>query len=125
MKSAALSIRIKPLGIDGLGKERLKRKVVELWNELVRCQTEVYDLEEVARRQEYDVSVQHWTDVQDDAMFDRFVITWFETIPVQGTEGATKAAITASCHEIGIAGRGFNGEVSGEWNFLVHFVKYL
>lgn len=51
-----MSQRIKPLGAEGLGKERLKRKVGELWGELVKLQTEVYDLEEIHKRQEYDVS---------------------------------------------------------------------
>lgn len=55
MKAAALSVRLKPLGTEGLGKERLKRKAEELWREIVRLETERFDLEEVRRRQEYDV----------------------------------------------------------------------
>lgn len=55
-KRIALSIRIKPLTIDNLGAEKLKAKVTELWEAIVKLETEKYDLEERQKRQEYDVS---------------------------------------------------------------------
>ena len=45
-KRIALSIRIKPLDLDGLGKVGLKEKAEELWQNLIRLETEKYDLED-------------------------------------------------------------------------------
>ena len=39
-----------------LGVEGLKSKAVELWENIVRLETEKYDLEERQKRQGYDVS---------------------------------------------------------------------
>lgn len=55
-KRISLSIRIKPLDIDGLGAEKLRTKATELWEAIVKLETEKYDLEERQKRQEYDVS---------------------------------------------------------------------
>ena len=71
-KRIALSIRIKSLELDGiktlifvkpniflsvgLGKEGLKSKADELWENVVRLETEKYDLEMRRERQGYDVS---------------------------------------------------------------------
>ena len=55
-KRIALSIRIKPLDLDGLGKAGLKEKAEELWQNLIRLETEKYDLEDRQKRQGYDVS---------------------------------------------------------------------
>ena len=54
-KKMALSIRVKPLDLQELGKEGLKAKAGELWENIVRLETEKYDLEERQSRQEYDV----------------------------------------------------------------------
>merc|ERR1719150_132970 len=54
-KKISLSIRIKPLEIDDLGKEGLKSKAMELWENIVRLETEKYDLEERQGRQHYDL----------------------------------------------------------------------
>jgi len=54
-KAICLSIRIKPLDVEALSKDSLKRKADELWNKLVILETERYDLEERQRRQDYDV----------------------------------------------------------------------
>ena len=43
-KRIALSIRVKPLDLDGLGKAGLKEKAEELWQNLIRLETEKYDL---------------------------------------------------------------------------------
>lgn len=56
MKEAALSVIITPLEIGGLRKERLKRRAQEMWEKIVKLETERYDLEERRTRQEYDVS---------------------------------------------------------------------
>ena len=55
-KRIALSIRIKPLDLDGLGKAGLKEKAEDLWQNLIRLETEKYDLEDRQKRQGYDVS---------------------------------------------------------------------
>ena len=54
-KKIALSIRIKPMEVTGLGLEGLKTKARDLWENIVRLETEKYDLEERQRRQGYDV----------------------------------------------------------------------
>lgn len=51
-----MSIRIKPLEIEGLGIDKLRNKATELWDVIVKLETEKYDLEERQKRQDYDVS---------------------------------------------------------------------
>lgn len=55
-KKISLSIRIKPLVVDGLGIDKLREKAHELWECIVKLETEKYDLEERQKRQDYDVS---------------------------------------------------------------------
>jgi troponin T len=55
-KKISLSIRIKPLDIEGLGIDKLRNKATELWEAIVKLETEKYDLEERQKRQDYDVS---------------------------------------------------------------------
>lgn len=54
-KKISLSIRIKPLKIDGLSVDKLREKAQELWDCIVKLETEKYDLEERQKRQDYDV----------------------------------------------------------------------
>lgn len=54
-KKISLSIRIKPLVMDGLSEDKLKVKAQELWECIVKLETEKYDLEERQKRQDYDV----------------------------------------------------------------------
>lgn len=54
-KKISLSFRIKPLELDGLSEEVLKKKANEFWEQIVRLETEKYDLEERQKRQDYDV----------------------------------------------------------------------
>jgi len=54
-KKISLSIRIKPLELDGMDQESLKGKATELWDCIVRLETEKYDLEERQKRQDYDL----------------------------------------------------------------------
>ena len=56
-KKISLSIRIKPLDLDAMDHEQLQGKASELWETIVRLETEKYDLEERQKRQDYDVSV--------------------------------------------------------------------
>ena len=42
--------------ITDLGKDGLKSKATELWENVIRLETEKYDLEERQKRQHYDVS---------------------------------------------------------------------
>ena len=55
-KKISLSIRIKPLDLDSMDNEQLQSKASELWETIVRLETEKYDLEERQKRQDYDVS---------------------------------------------------------------------
>ena len=55
-KKISLSIRIKPLDLDAMDGDQLNNKATELWDTIVRLETEKYDLEERQKRQDYDVS---------------------------------------------------------------------
>lgn len=55
-KKISLSFRIKPLDIDHLSAEKLRDKAHELWEAIVKLETEKYDLEERQKRQDYDVN---------------------------------------------------------------------
>merc|ERR1712025_1357207 len=54
-KKISLSIRIKPLDVDSLDSDQLGSKAGELWDTIVRLETEKYDLEERQERQDYDL----------------------------------------------------------------------
>lgn len=54
-KRIAMSFRVKPLQIDGLGAEELKKKANQLWDMIVQLESDKYDLEERQKRQDYDV----------------------------------------------------------------------
>ncbi|XP_076262250.1 troponin T, skeletal muscle-like [Rhynchophorus ferrugineus] len=54
-KKISLSIRIKPLAIDGLSVDKLRERAEELWQLIVKLETEKYDLEEKQKRQDYDL----------------------------------------------------------------------
>ncbi|CAG4983493.1 unnamed protein product [Colias eurytheme] len=54
-KRISLSIRIKPLAIEGLSVDKLRQKATELWECIVKLETEKYDLEERQKRQDYDL----------------------------------------------------------------------
>lgn len=42
--------------IEGLAIDKLRTKATELWETIVKLETEKYDLEERQKRQDYDVS---------------------------------------------------------------------
>jgi len=44
------------LEIEGLSIDKLRTKATELWEAIVKLETEKYDLEERQKRQDYDVS---------------------------------------------------------------------
>jgi len=54
-KKISLSFRIKPLEVDSLDMNALKRKANELWEQIIKLETEKYDLEDRQRRQDYDL----------------------------------------------------------------------
>merc|ERR1712038_1504914 len=54
-KRISLSIRIKPLDVDDMGSDELRTKAGDLWDTIVRLETEKYDLEERQKRQDYDL----------------------------------------------------------------------
>jgi troponin T len=56
-KKISLSFRIKPLEIENLSVDKLRAKATELWEAIVKLETEKYDLEERQKRQDYDVGI--------------------------------------------------------------------
>merc|ERR1712025_507011 len=54
-KKISLAIRIKPLDVDAMDSEQLQNKAKELWDTIVRLETEKYDLTERQKRQDYDL----------------------------------------------------------------------
>ncbi|KAG0718504.1 Troponin T [Chionoecetes opilio] len=54
-KKIALSIRVKPLNIDGIGSANLRSKAEDMWTLIVKLETEKYDMEERMKRQDYDL----------------------------------------------------------------------
>merc|ERR1711931_564701 len=54
-KKISLSIRIKPLDVDAMDSDQLGAKAKELWETIVRLETEKYDIEEKQQRQNYDL----------------------------------------------------------------------
>lgn len=61
-KKISLSFRIKALDMSGMGMDGLKKKAAELWEAIIKLETEKYDLEERQKRQDYDVSKINITD---------------------------------------------------------------
>jgi troponin T len=51
----ALSIRIKPLDLEGLDSDELKKKVEELYNTIVQLETDKYDYEQRRVAQDYEL----------------------------------------------------------------------
>ena len=68
-KKISLSIRIKPLDLDGMDSDQLRNKANELWDTIVRLETEKYDLEERQKRQDYDVSKEGLLNSGDATLF--------------------------------------------------------
>merc|ERR1712137_939551 len=54
-KRISLSIRIKPLDVDAMDSDQLQSKAKELWETIVKLETEKYDLTERRKRQDYDL----------------------------------------------------------------------
>ncbi|GFQ91684.1 troponin T, skeletal muscle [Trichonephila clavata] len=54
-KKIALAFRVKPLQIENLSVAELKQRALQLWDVIVRLESEKYDLEERRKRQEYDL----------------------------------------------------------------------
>merc|ERR1712235_145881 len=54
-KKISLSIRIKPLDVDAMDSDQLGAKATDLWQTIVRLETEKYDLQERQKRQDYDL----------------------------------------------------------------------
>merc|ERR1712107_594493 len=50
-KRISLSIRIKPLDVDAMDSDQLAAKAKELWETIVKLETEKYDLKELKERQ--------------------------------------------------------------------------
>lgn len=55
-KRIAMSFRVKPLNVDGLSLDDLKKKATMLWDMIIQLESDKYDLEERQKRQDYDVS---------------------------------------------------------------------
>lgn len=55
-KTIALGLRVKPLKIDNMDEDDLRKKAAELWEQIIQLESDKYDLEERRKRQDYDVS---------------------------------------------------------------------
>lgn len=55
-KIIALGLRVKPLKIDNMDEDELRKKAAELWEQIIQLESDKYDLEERRKRQDYDVS---------------------------------------------------------------------
>ena len=51
---------------QGLGLDALKKKAEDMWTQIVKLETEKYDLEERQKRQDYDVRTVHAADLKAD-----------------------------------------------------------
>merc|ERR1712129_241881 len=54
-KKISLSIRIKPIDVDSLDSDGLRQKATDLWDTIIRLETEKYDIEEKQKRRNYDL----------------------------------------------------------------------
>merc|ERR1712088_572835 len=63
-QKVCLSLRIKPIDLEGLETEQLKSKASELWETVIRLETEKYDLEERGKRQGHDLKVLNERQIQ-------------------------------------------------------------
>lgn len=54
-KKIAMQFRVKPLQLESLSLDELKKKANELWEQIVQAESDRYDLEERQKRQEYDL----------------------------------------------------------------------
>ena len=62
--------------------DALKSKAKELWDLIVKLETERYDLEEKVRRQDYDVDIVNFSQISSKMLY----------FPAQRTEGETETA---------------------------------
>merc|ERR1712080_147880 len=54
-KRIALQIRVKALNTEGCNAATLRQKASEMWDMLIKLETDKYDLEERSKRQDYDL----------------------------------------------------------------------
>lgn len=94
-KKISLSIRIKPLEIENFSIDKLRYKATELWEAIVKLETEKYDLEERQKRQDYDVSFCLVAFFQLNFLID------FGFCAVERVEGKAKATAQAQGIEEG------------------------
>lgn len=113
-KKISLSFRIKPLAIEGFGEQKLREKAQELWELIVKLETEKYDLEERQKRQDYDVSIYPYMYIK------------LQTVPtinkhtpaVERAEGKTEATAQAQSLEEGSRPRSFDWQIPGKCRYL-------
>jgi len=76
------------LDVSKLNTTKLKAKAQELWENIVKLETEKYDLEERMKRQDYDVSLA----LKKYSIKYFWEILIFHILPVERVEGTSKAA---------------------------------
>merc|ERR1712080_278142 len=54
-KRIALQIRVNPLSLEGCNAATLRSKATDMWDMIIKLETEKYDLEERSKRQDYDL----------------------------------------------------------------------
>lgn len=111
-KKISLSFRIKPLAIEGLSEDKLREKAQELWELIVKLETEKYDLEERQKRQDYDVSIPlSFTPCQ--------TVSWLRFLSpvlplVERIEGKTETTAQAQSLEEGSRPRSFDWQIPAQ-----------
>jgi len=110
-KKISLSFRIKPLAIEGFGEQKLREKAQELWELIVKLETEKYDLEERQKRQDYDVS-----NCRDLHLYSTVpaINTITHLIVVERAEGKTEATAQAQSLEEGSRPRSLDRQIPGK-----------
>merc|ERR1712080_805896 len=54
-KRIALQIRVNPLSLEGCNAATLRSKATDMWDMIIKLETEKYDFEERSKRQDYDL----------------------------------------------------------------------
>lgn len=109
-KKISLSFRIKPLAIEGFGEQKLREKAQELWELIVKLETEKYDLEERQKRQDYDVSNAPHRPTPE------YNISKPTSLAVERAEGKTEATAQAQSLEEGSRPRSFDWQIPGKFS---------
>lgn len=116
-KKISLSFRIKPLAIEGFSVQKLQFKATELWDQIVKLETEKYDLEERQKRQDYDVKTFFF-------FFLTNVLEFYENVSnvlVERVERTSEATTPSQGSEEGSRPRSLDRQIPSKHNHCKHY----